>query len=87
MGAPTDQMALVEYSSPAEAATALSLNGMKIGDAFTMQVCWHVGVFWGAQEQQQRRGQVGKLRTVTSTPLVCVCLQPGLVSHGWAAVA
>jgi hypothetical protein len=36
-------MALVEYSSPTEAATALSLNGMKIGDAFTLQVCVGVG--------------------------------------------
>ena len=37
-GASTDQMALVEFSSPLEAAKALNLNGMKIGDTHTLQV-------------------------------------------------
>lgn len=37
-GPATDQMALVEFASPAEAATALNLNGMKIGDSHTLQV-------------------------------------------------
>jgi hypothetical protein len=37
-GGVTDQMALVEYGTPAEAANALNLNGMKIGDAHTLQV-------------------------------------------------
>lgn len=33
-----DQLALVEYSNAAETATALSLNGMKLGDMYSMQV-------------------------------------------------
>jgi hypothetical protein len=37
-GASTDQMALVEYGTLIEAQTALKLNGMKIGDAYTLQV-------------------------------------------------
>lgn len=37
-GTGADQLALVEYSSAAEMATALSLNGMKLGDAYSMQV-------------------------------------------------
>lgn len=37
-GGSTDQMALVEYGTPTEAQTALKLNGMKIGDAHTLQV-------------------------------------------------
>lgn len=92
VGASTDQMALVEFSSPVEAATALSLNGMKMGDAFTLQVCCvarHGGVLLGAQQQQQHhRGQVGGSEDLSPPhPCVCMCLQPGLVSHGWSAVA
>jgi hypothetical protein len=37
-GPVTDQMALVEYGTPAEATNALNLNGMKIGDTHTLQV-------------------------------------------------
>lgn len=37
-GNPGDQLALVEYSNAAETATALSLNGMRIGDIYALQV-------------------------------------------------
>lgn len=37
-GPVTDQMALIEFTTQAEAVKALGLNGMKIGDTHSIQV-------------------------------------------------
>jgi hypothetical protein len=47
VGTPGDQLALVEYTDPAHVITALTLNGMKLGDTDILQVGLRRHDWWG----------------------------------------
>jgi hypothetical protein len=65
-----DRMALAEFSDAEEAAKALSLNGMKLGDTHTLQV-W--AVVWGAEAGCAGSACLGLLSGPCTMPL-CVVL-------------